>query len=93
MLDISTLDPGWYSIVFCVSLKNMDTKALQSLTIDAHQLDDDNHAVYMAKTCKTIVGNEELRQIRKTKILNPNCSWNFKQLVYYSNFMDLLTLC
>ncbi|KAI8604386.1 hypothetical protein EDD21DRAFT_221908 [Dissophora ornata] len=63
LLDISTLDPGWYSIVFCVSFKNMDTKALQSLTIDARQLDDDNHAVYMAKTCKTIVSNEELRQI------------------------------
>ncbi|KAF9437507.1 hypothetical protein BGZ76_000440 [Entomortierella beljakovae] len=62
-LDISVLEAGWYSVVFCVSFKNMDTKALQSLTIDARQLDDDNHGVYMAKTCKTIVSNEELRNL------------------------------
>ncbi|KAF9200554.1 hypothetical protein BGZ49_009197 [Haplosporangium sp. Z 27] len=62
-LDISTLEPGWYSVVFCVSFKNMDTKALESLTIDARQLDDDNHGVFMPKTCKTIVGNDELRNI------------------------------
>ncbi|ORZ05130.1 hypothetical protein BCR41DRAFT_188788 [Lobosporangium transversale] len=62
-LDISALEPGWYSIVFCVSFKNMDTKSLQSLTIDARQLDDDNHCVYMAETCKTIISNQELRNI------------------------------
>ncbi|KAF9360155.1 hypothetical protein BGX26_010401 [Mortierella sp. AD094] len=62
-LDISTLEPGWYSVVFCVSFKNMDTKALESLTINARQLDDDNHGVYMAKTCKTTISNEELRSI------------------------------
>ncbi|KAF9896916.1 hypothetical protein BX616_006508, partial [Lobosporangium transversale] len=42
---------------------NMDTKSLQSLTIDARQLDDDNHCVYMAETCKTIISNQELRNI------------------------------
>jgi hypothetical protein len=52
-------------IVICASLKNMDTKALQSLTIDAKQLDDDNHLVYQAKTCKTVIHNEELRRIRQ----------------------------
>ncbi|KAI1319275.1 hypothetical protein EDD11_004412 [Mortierella claussenii] len=62
-LDIGALEPGWYSIVFCVSFKNMDTKSLQSLIIDARQLDDDNHGVYMTKTCKTIISNEELRRI------------------------------
>ncbi|KAG0309425.1 hypothetical protein BGZ98_002613 [Dissophora globulifera] len=62
-LDLDTLQPGWYSIVICMSLKNMDVKALRSLTIDAKQLDEDNHAVFMAKTCKTIINSDELRQI------------------------------
>ncbi|KAG0000829.1 hypothetical protein BGZ65_004027, partial [Modicella reniformis] len=41
----------------------MDTKALQSLIIDAKQLDDDNHPVYQAKTCRTVIDNDELRTI------------------------------
>ncbi|KAG0235706.1 hypothetical protein BGX31_004179 [Mortierella sp. GBA43] len=62
-LDLEGLEPGWYSIVMCISFKNMDTKGLQSLTIDAKQLDDDDHPAYQAKTCRTTINSEELRKI------------------------------
>ncbi|KAG0212497.1 hypothetical protein BGX28_006264 [Mortierella sp. GBA30] len=51
--------------------RHMDIEALDSLTINATQFDVDHRPVQMDVTCKTIIGNEELKAIRKSKNIVP----------------------
>ncbi|KAF9290059.1 hypothetical protein BGZ68_008017 [Mortierella alpina] len=64
-LDVSTLPAGWYSVVFSVSLRNMDIDGLDFLTINARQFDVDKRVVHTDLSCNTVVGNEELQKIPK----------------------------
>ncbi|KAF9115492.1 hypothetical protein BGX27_007621 [Mortierella sp. AM989] len=65
LLDIGSTARGWYSMVFCISIKSSNRDQLDSITIDAIQLDQEKRPVYTAKTCKTVVRNEEFAAIIK----------------------------
>ncbi|KAF9115494.1 hypothetical protein BGX27_007623 [Mortierella sp. AM989] len=65
LLDIATIEKGWYSMVFCISFKSTSTNPSDTLTIDAKQLDQGKRAVYMGKKCKTIAGHSEIRTISR----------------------------
>ncbi|KAF9361017.1 hypothetical protein BGX26_006569 [Mortierella sp. AD094] len=62
LLDIGPIEKGWYSMVFCISFKSRED-LLDTITIDAKELDKEKRPVYSGKTCKTVVKQKEIATI------------------------------
>ncbi|KAF9110507.1 hypothetical protein BGX27_006273 [Mortierella sp. AM989] len=65
-VDARTMKPGWYSVVFCVSINIPYGAILNSLAIDVIQVGSDKQPVLQKQTCRTTAGAQELDGVFKT---------------------------
>ncbi|KAG0201847.1 hypothetical protein BGX28_005447 [Mortierella sp. GBA30] len=85
-LQLENVPIGWYWLVFCVSLKDMDLGSVESITFDARTGDAEGQPYCMENLIKTKLSKEDIQEIPKEDFVRLRLHRQIKYLPQYSYF-------